>query len=312
MPETIDEFLEPLMIKKSILNVLSRIGEKEKTVSFPEFSNAINAVGEQFVDTLLQVPRTGDWWLDESGQFLKCTIRSVGKRVRRNFLPGNSPQWDDFWKTTDRPTLADALTGPDHVVEVTVPTVPTVLPKTHVVLEQKLRFGPSDANASGLTYISHLRDGLGQVGHKKYPAPNNKDFQLETYWDGLLYAAKELLRHTDGKGNLTYSGKVPHVCFVSVCIPDNRIYVCSNENDKRIECDYVGFLPPCINRKWFTMDSAARKIIIRAKVRLWLGLDSLLEKCEAKEVDDAWRAAIAGLTQNIRTPQCRRQTKPDK
>jgi hypothetical protein len=69
------------------------------------------------------------------------------------------------------------------------------------------------------------------------------------------------------------------------------------------ECDFVGFLPPTVDQLAFAADTAQRKIVQRARVRLWLGLDSLLERCEPDEVEAAWEAAIAGLNSSIRNPK---------
>ncbi len=69
------------------------------------------------------------------------------------------------------------------------------------------------------------------------------------------------------------------------------------------ECDFVGFLPPTVDHAAFAADTVQRKIVQRAKVRLWLGLDSLLEQCELHEVETAWETAIAGLNSSIRNPK---------
>lgn len=290
-------------IQKCILETLSQIRKtKAAKLPGPEFSNAINAVGEQFVDMLLKSERTGKWWLDDNGEWLECTVKRVGNRVAKNFLPGESSEWEFFTKTATRPTLADPLTGPDHVVSVDVPKMG--LKNIRVVLEQKLRFGRHDVLANSSTYVRHLRAGLGKEG-RKYQAPKTKDFQIEPYCNGLLHAAKDVLCHTDGKGALTYSGKVPHVCFVSICLSPNKIIVRDKGSGERVECDFAGFLPPCVNQESFTKDSPTRKIIYHAKVRLWIGLDTLLKQCQAAEVENAWRKAIKRLSQSVRDPQWR-------
>ena len=287
-------------IQDTILKTLSRIrttarGRKGTELPSAEFSNAINAVGEQFVDSLLQVERMGEWWLDESGQWQTCAIKRVGQRAPCSFLRGDSAEWAWFPQTASR--LADPMTGPDHVVHVVVPTLKL---SSHVALEQKLRFGTRrDAFADSSTYLKHLLAGL------EYPRPSKKEFQIGSYCDGLLESAKALLCKTKGDGSLSYSGSVPHVCFVSVCTPPNRIVVADKLGNQKVQCDSVGFLSPCIQEDSFAVDCPALSIVQRAKVRLWIGLDSLLEKCDAEEVDAAWNKAIESLSQSIRNPQWR-------
>jgi len=47
----------------------------------------------------------------------------------------------------------------------------------------------------------------------------------------------------------------------------------------------------------------------RARVRLWLGLDSLLEQCDSNDVETAWNTAITGLSESIRKPNWKTQDK---
>jgi hypothetical protein len=51
--------------------------------------------------------------------------------------------------------------------------------------------------------------------------------------------------------------------------------------------------------------SLPNEIILRAEVRLWLGLDSLLEVCESSEVETAWQAAINELSTGLHNPRWR-------
>lgn len=290
---------EPIpSIKDSILKVIARIrqtAQGRSTTELPtaEFSHALNSVGEIFVDLLLQRERKGPWWLGDDGQWLDCVIKSSGKRCSRNFVRGHSPDWEWFPQAASR--LADPMTGPDHVVNVSIPALSL---STHVALEQKLRFGTKqDAFASSATYVKHLVAGL------HYPLPCKKEFDVDSYCHDLLEATKTLIRKTKKDGRLAYSGSVPHVCFVSLSSSPHKIYVQERPGGLVTECDFVGFLPPTVDQVAFVADTAHRKIVKRAKVRLWLGLDSLLEECEPDEVDAAWGAAIAGLSSSIRNPK---------
>jgi hypothetical protein len=187
------------------------------------------------------------------------------------------------------------MTGPDHVVTASIAALSL---SAHVALEQKLRFGTKqDAFANSATYVKHLVAGLN------YPLPCKKDFDVESYCHGLMEATKALICKTKKDGKLAYSGSVPHVCFVSIGSSPHRINVQEKPNGPVTECDFVGFLPPTVDQAAFATDTAQRKIVQRAKVRLWLGLDSLLERCESHEVEAAWEAAIAGLNSSIRYPK---------
>lgn len=285
-------------IKDSILQVLSRIkrtAQSRSTTELPtaEFSNALNSVGETFVDLLLKNERKGPWWLDDDGKWLDCVIKSSGKRCPRNFVRGRSTDWEWFPQEASR--LADPMTGPDHVVTASIPARSL---STYVALEQKLRFGTKqDAFASSATYVKHLVAGLN------YPLPSKKDFDADSYCHGLMEATKALICKTKKDGKLAYSGSVPHVCFVSIGSSPYGINVQEKPDGLVTECKYVGFLPPTVDQAAFATDTAQRKIVQHAKVRLWLGLDSLLERCEGHEVDAAWEAAIAGLSSSIRNPK---------
>lgn len=285
-------------IKESILNVIDRIRRTAQTrriteLPTAEFSNALNSVGETFVDILLQKERKGYWWLDDDGKWLECSIKSSGKRCPRNFIRGNSEDWVWFPEAASR--LADPMTGPDHVVKVSVPVLSL---STHCVLEQKLRFGTKqDAFASSTTYVKHLLAGL------KYPLPGNHEFDVDSYCHGLMEASRAFICKTKNDGRLAYSGSVPHVCFVSVGSMPYTIKVQEKPSGPITECDCVGFLSPAVNKAAFEKDTPHRKIVQRAKVRIWIGLDSLLEQCEVSEVENAWEASISGLTSGIRNPK---------
>ena len=73
----------------------------------------------------------------------------------------------------------------------------------------------------------------------------------------------------------------------------------------KVECEYVGFLAPTINTNELAGVSPALRIVQRAKVRLWIGLDSLLEACTNDEVEAAWSTALAQLTEDICNPNWR-------
>ncbi|MEZ5943950.1 MAG: hypothetical protein R3C18_21345 [Planctomycetaceae bacterium] len=70
----------------------------------------------------------------------------------------------------------------------------------------------------------------------------------------------------------------------------------------QVECDYVGLLAPTVNTTELAGASPALRIVRKAKVRLWIGLDSLLEVCTDEEVEAAWSTAVAQLTNDIRKP----------
>lgn len=285
--------MEQVSIRESFKIVLARIRRTAatRTTERPtaDFPNALNAVGESFVDLLLNVERRGKWWLDDEGEFHECIVRRIGTRFPRNFARGTSPEWN--WFPAEASRLADPMTGPDHVVGVSVPSLEL---SGTVCLEQKLRFGTKgDAFAGASTYLKHLRHRLG------YPHPTRREFHLDSYFNGLLEAAKAILCRTKKDGTLAYSGSVPHVCLVSMGLPPNKIVVIGKPAEPSVECDSVGFLGPTINRREFSDATPAVRIVQRAGVRLWMGLDSLLEDCTDEEAEAAWRTAVARLTADV-------------
>jgi hypothetical protein len=234
----------------------------------------------------LSTERQGKWWLDETGQLHDCFIRRAGDRTPRNFARGDTPEWNWYPEAASR--LADPMTGPDHVVSVRVPSLSL---NGTICLEQKLRFGtPGDAFAEASTYLKHLLHGL------EYRQPDAAKFDLDSYFHGLLEAAKTVLRRTTKHGKPAYSGSVPQVCFVSIALQPNKVVVTDKTGVSKVECEYVGFLAPTIKVDELASDSPATRIVQRAKVRLWIGLDSLLE---------AWSTAVAQLTENICNPRWR-------
>lgn len=295
-----DETVERLMVRQSIQNVLSRIRRTATSRSKTElptanFSNALNAIGENFIDLLLATERQGQWWLDETGQLHDCIIRRVGNRSPRNFVRGDSPEWNWYPEAASR--LADPMTGPDHVVSVSVPSLNL---SGTVCLEQKLRFGtPSDAFAGASTYLKHL---LHRLGCRR---PSSAEFHLDSYFNGLLEAAKAVLCRTTKHGKLAYSGSVPQVCFVSIALQPNKVIVTDKTGVSKVECEYIGFLAPTINSNDLASASPALRIVQRAKVKLWIGLDSLLEACTNEEVEAAWFTAVGQLTEDICDPSWR-------
>lgn len=292
-----EETAEQATIRESIQEVLSRIrrtaARRGKTdLPTADFSNALNAIGENFVDLLFSIERRGQWWLDEQGQFHDCIVRRVGDRYPRNFARGVSPEWNWYPEAATR--LADPMTGPDHVVSVSVPSLEI---DGSVCLEQKLRFGTRrDAFAGASTYLKHLLHRLD------FPRPSKKEFKLDSYFNGLLEAAKAVLCRTKKDGRLAYSGSVPQVCFVSTGLQPNKVFVPDKAGVSNVECDYVGFLAPTIDSDELTRNLPAAKIMQRAKVRLWIGLDSLIEGCTNEEVEGAWSTAVAQLTEDVRNP----------
>lgn len=293
-------------IRDSIQKVMSRIREtarSRKATKLPsaEFSLAVNAVGECFVDLLLQKERKGNWWLTDNGEWVECCVKSNGMRIPRNFLRGQSSEWKWFPQSQEIRHLADRMTGPDHLI---VATVGSLNLTANIVLEQKLRFGTKqDAFADASTYVKHLLDGVKGDDRKKLPKPRTPQDVTESYFEKLLGATKSVLLKTKGEGVLAHSGSVPHVCFVSLQTPPHKIFVCDREYRSTTECDFVGFLAPTVNDTAFAADSVNRRIIERAKVRLWIGLDSLLEQCDCKEVEAAWTTAIDGLSASVRNPK---------
>jgi hypothetical protein len=290
-------------VKDSILNVLKTISadpSRRKLLS-PDFSLALNAVGETFVDLLLQWERKGKWWLADDGKWHECSIKSLGQRVPRNFLPGPSTEWG-WYPTTDTVRyIADRMTGPDHVVAATIESLNHT---ATVVLEQKLRFGTNqDAIANASTYLKHLLEGLKDNQDKKFTLPKSASAVDDAFVDRLVKATQAVLLNESHIGVLSHSGSVPHVCFVSIQTPPHKVFVCNKNYEDTIVCDSVGFLAPIVNQSSFSDDSVARRIVHRAEVRLWLGLDSLLNQCETEEVERAWSSAIDGLSASVRNPK---------
>ena len=112
-----------------------------------------------------------------------------------------------------------------------------------------------------------------------------------------------MLLKEKSSGVLSHSGSVPHVCFVSVQTRPHKVFVCNKEYKDTVVCDSVGFLAPAVNHVAFADDSVARRIVQQAKVRLWLGLDSLLDQCGTEEVERAWSSAMEGLNASVRNPK---------
>ena len=292
-----DAMAGQVSIRHSVAEVLERIrrtAERRGETELPtaDFSNALNSVGENFVDLLLSKERRGQWWLSENGKFHECVVRTNGDRSPRNFARGKSPEWS--WFPIEASRLADPMTGPDHVVSVKVPSLGV---SDTVCLEQKLRFGtPGDAFAGASTYLKHL---LHKVD---CPRPSKKEFNLDSYFNGLLESVKSVLCRPKKDGTLAYSGSVPQVCLASTCLSPNKVVVTDRTGKSRVECEYVGFLAPIINSRELQSDAPAVAIVRRAKVKLWIGLDSLLQSCTDAEVEEAWATAVAQLSRDIRNP----------
>lgn len=288
-------------VRDGVLSVLRRMRTNPacRRQLLPDFSIALNAVGEPFVYLLLQRERKGAWWLTDDGEWHECSLKSLGRRVPRNFLPGSSPEWGWFPATSKVRHIADRMTGPDHVVTVKVKSLKLSM---NVVLEQKLRFGTNqDAVATASTYVYHLRKGLkgeGDVGFLMPEAPAGVDHE---FVDRFLAATKKVLLKTK-RDVLLHCGSVPQVCFVSVQTPPHKVFVCNKDYRDTVDCNAVGFLAPAINHAAFSCDSVARRIVQQAKVRLWLGLDSLLDQCGTEEVEEAWGSAIEQLNASVRNP----------
>lgn len=290
-------------IKDSILSVIQKCLESSKARKSlsADFSDAINAVGERFVDLLLQQERSGRWWLACNGQWHKCRIKSVGKRIPRNFLPGTPEDWDWFPKSEVVRHLADRMTGPDHVVTVAVDSLNI---SEHVVLEQKLRFGSrQNLFADASTYVKHLRDGVKNKHGNKVSLPNDISSVDESFFSMFLEATKAVLLKRNRHDKLTHSGKVPHVCFVSMLTRPHKVFVSDANYTSVVECGHVGFVAPSLNHRSLEGESIAKRITERANVRLWLGLDSLLQQCTAEEVESAWTTAVSELSSNVRSPR---------
>jgi len=75
--------------------------------------------------------------------------------------------------------------------------------------------------------------------------------------------------------------------FYTIALQPNKVVVTDKTGVSKVECEYVGFLAPIINLNDLASDSPAIRIVQRAKVRLWIGVDSLLEACTNEEVDEA-------------------------
>lgn len=292
-----DTKLPDVSVRDSILAVLARIrqsaiGQGKTKLPTAEFSRALNSVGERFIDLLLQNECTGNWWLGENGEWLQCTVRSTGRRVTRHFYSGDTPE-TQLLSTSKH--IADPLTGPDHIVSVFVPSLNL---NSNVVLEQKLRFSTrQDAFADSGTYLKHL------LYKSRYTSPKECDFDPDSYCNGLLTSLVNVMGTTMGR--VGFIGTVPQVCFLLVSTPPNKIIIGDKESKKITKCDFVGFLPPIVATESFMKNSPASEIIRRAKVRLWIGLDSLLNVCEASEVEAAWNIAIKELSTDLHNPKWR-------
>jgi hypothetical protein len=106
-------------------------------------------------------------------------------------------------------------------------------------------------------------------------------------------------------GMVGFIGTVPQVCFRLIMTPPNKIIVGDKESKKIIRCDFVGFLPPIVATTSFVKKSPASEIIRKAKVQLWLGLDDLINVCEASEVETAWFTAVNELSMDLHNPRWR-------
>jgi len=297
MLEECERLQRSCSFRASLISILSRIrrsaAQRGRKTELPtaEFSDAIRAVGEHFVDSLLHEERRGRWWLGDDGRFYDCAVRRLGSRVPRNFARGTTADWSWFPEKATR--LADPMTGPDHIVSVNVPSLKF---SGRVCLEQKLRFNsPQDVFAGASTYLKHL----------DLPSPNNSDTPFDEYFTAAVEDVKSVLGNTGKNGSLTYSGSVPQVCFACIALAPHTIAVVDKSGKTTIECDHVGFLAPTINWSSFAMDSHAVRLVRRAKVKLWIGLDSLLKACTDEEVEEAWSAVLQKLTEDIRNPNWR-------
>lgn len=290
-------------VRRSLLTVLDRIKRSRSKTELPvsAFSEALNAVGERFIDCLLGSPRTGKWWLAPDEQWHECTIRRLGeRREARTFLPADHPSWQTWFpKTATR--LADALTGPDHLVSAEIPSLNQTVT---VVLEQKLRLSTrQNAIATGRTYFAHLR-----AKPLKYQDLKKADHaNLDKYCAGLLDAIRLLLTPVQKGAAFFYSGKVPHVVYASILTEPNLIHV-SDVKDGMITCRDAGFLAPIIDRTHFTSDNPYARIVRRSAVHLWVGLDDLLKCCGDEEVEAAWNSTLTWLTETICNPLWRTKT----
>jgi len=287
----------PTSFRDSIVSVLSRIrrtaAQRGRRTELPtaDFSDALNTVGEHFVDLLLQKERRGLWWLGEDGAFHDCAVRRLGDRVPRNFVRGDSTDWS--WFPAEATRLADPMTGPDHVVRVSVPSLKL---SENVCLEQKLRFNSrQDVFADASTYLKHL--DVSRL--------DNSNSSFESYYQDALEEVKGVLGRRTENGTLAYSGSVPQVCFACISLSPHIITVVNRSGETRVECSYVGFLAPTVNQSSFAVEDHVVRIVRRAKVGLWIGLDSLLTACTDKEVQQAWSAALQKLTEDIRDPDWR-------
>lgn len=285
-------------LRPSLRNTLRRIrmsAIRSGATELPtaEFSDAINLVGEDFVDLLFAKPRSGRWWIASAGTLAECTVQNLGTRHRSVFVKGKSPEWSWFPKNAHR--LADPMTGPDHVLKVEVPSLS--LSQTAIV-EQKLRLSSKqDAFANGSTYVKHL-NLKKKLDH---PAPSGEN---EQYCESLLKATKRYITKTSD-GGLTYSGAVPHVCFASILTSPNKIFVAPKSGGKTIEGTCVGFLAPTIDYHSLVQESAISRFLQRAKVNLWISLESLLAQCTDEEVTEAWNASCERLIQHLLAPEWR-------
>jgi len=189
------------------------------------------------------------------------------------------PTWD--WIPANAQPFADALTGPDHVVRVTLPNSAEHL----VVLEQKMRFGKDSAIAGPATYLRHLK-------HKTaFRCPDVRE-DVDGYLTELNTQIQKKM-FAGNNGEKVYRGTVPQVCMTSLLSQPSRILIKMADKKDLVVCQSVGFLSP-VRRdlSFLQQDNFYLKLVRQLRVRLWIGLDSLLRKCTDQQVQSAWNKAL--------------------
>lgn len=280
--------------------------------SYPKahFSQALNGLlGEHFIQHLLRdAPATGNFWIDESGNRTRCTIwieRTLKRRF--HFVPGATSAWSWY----GRSVIGDPMSTPDHIVTVKLADNTMRL----AALEQKFRFTLADANATPAKYMKHLLVGLSNLPSRK----DNTD--VDGYCAALVEALKRYVKPIRAEGDDAgsaddvFPGSVPQLAFLSMALEHGSIQFSEERSREsgasRLTVDTLGFLTPLVGKTPF-VDDLNRKVVARARVHLWVGLDELLRCYSAKQVEDAANKALGEYWNALVNPDWRERRKSER
>jgi len=265
------------------------ISDKKK--SYGNFSAALNAFGEMFVNNLLKESLEGRWWYDfEKEKFKNCKIiiknESSTKKYRFiwNDILENPEEFDaervkrvEAILKKDELAIGDGNTNPDHII-----TVETDEGEYKCMTEQKLRFSPKDISASPETIKQYV-----------YPEKFEEKQNLKII----------LKDHLDPTKNP--KGKTLQVAFYSMLSYNAVTLSPKKSKDQKseglVQCGYLGFLAPSIKEEKFKENNTIKKNCKEANLKLWIGLDSILEKSSDDYVSKAWTDAYISLLQKLKT-----------